>query len=518
VPLLRNTYKEEPKMELKPILQEYTATEFQALVDKIWAVDLPKHAHNQLINHFDRIVGHPKGADLLFYPDDVTNINDPESVVHEVRDWHDRQGMTAFKQEPVSIPVPSIPNTPVARSLAKVQKIAADVVISERAIETTFDLLGQGIQQLHDQSGGTPDIPVLETNILALEHVQHEAITAVRKFESWKMIVEFAKNDAQRNLAYARSEQAQWQNIAQQVNALQVRYIGRLAAFAQRHRSLHDQAEGLLIQAQKQLMGARSLAQVGSVITASLASVHKRPDVLLEGGPSGLLSSQQIDWLKAIRSVVAEFTWRNTCAEPTDGNLCAAVLRFEFSSRADTQIHAHSVALVELMPLEGQDWLSLAASQSKIEVPFRMGATIVRANPGKMFKGLREVKALVQVYIAPVLGIHESVRVRAVQHDPQLNTFSFATDGAIPMTTCLTAPTTLETSTPEAQTSSRRVGFVQSSPVPILEPMTGEEDVPRFDDYILVFPADSGLDPLYVTLSTSSLARTLALPAHVARA
>lgn len=56
-------------MELKATLKEYTASEFQALVDRIWAVDLPKLDHDRLINQFDRIVGHPQGACLLFYAD-----------------------------------------------------------------------------------------------------------------------------------------------------------------------------------------------------------------------------------------------------------------------------------------------------------------------------------------------------------------------------------------------------------------------------------------------------------------
>ena len=57
-------------MELKSTLKEYTASEFQTLINRIREVDLPKKDHDRLINHFDRIVGHPEGADLLFYPDE----------------------------------------------------------------------------------------------------------------------------------------------------------------------------------------------------------------------------------------------------------------------------------------------------------------------------------------------------------------------------------------------------------------------------------------------------------------
>ncbi|WPN44899.1 S-type pyocin domain-containing protein [Pseudomonas sp. P8_241] len=164
------------------------------------------------------------------------------------------------------------------------------------------------------------------------------------------------------------------------------------------------------------------------------------------------------------------------------------------------------------MPLEGQDWLSMATCQGQIELPFRMGTTVVPAKPGTMFQGAREIKSLSQVYIAQAVG--NSVRVRSVRHDPQSNGFSFTTDGVAPITLCWSAPATLETLVPAAQASPRRLGFVQSLPVPLIESMAGDAQAAEYDDYILVFPADSGLDPLYVTLSTSSLARTLALPAH----
>jgi hypothetical protein len=497
-------------MELKATLKDYTESEFQALVNKIWAVDLSKQDHDRFINHFDQIVGHPKGADLLFYPNEKFNSNSPESVVYYVKDWHRNQGGTAFKEESVSVPAPSPVMTPLARSFAQVQKIAADVAVSELAVEKAFGLFGQGIQQLRNQLNGSNKVSDQEADIRALEHVQHSVVIAVRKFEFWKMTVQFAKNDAQRNLTYARTEQAQWQSLAQQINALQDHYTGQLAAFSQRHRSLHDEAEALLIKAQDQLIRSRRLAraepgQPGYMITASLAFAHKRPELLLEGGPSGLQLSQQIDLQTAIRSVVAEFTWRNTSGEPSDETLCAAVMQFEFSSRADTQVYGLCVPLVELTPLEGQDWLSLAMKESEIDLPFRIGTTTVPARPGTMFQGLREVKTLAQVYITPTPGanVPARVRVRAAQFDQQRGAFGFTIDGTTPVTVCWSTPVPLGRQTPAAQPPMRRLGFVQSLTVPLVEPITAEGATARFADYIVVFPDDSGFDPLYVMLSTS---------------
>jgi hypothetical protein len=507
--VLPKSNKEEPKMELKATLKEYTASEFQALVNRIWAVDLPKQDHDRLINHFDRIVGHPQGADLLFYADYSFIRNSAELVVHNVRNWHEQQGLAAFQNEAVSAPRPSLPASPVARSLMEVQEIAANVASSEQVVEMAFGVFERGIQHSRSQQSAPLAIAEQEASICALELAQHETLKAVSKFEYHKTGIEFAKKSAQSNLDYVRPEQAQWQGIAQQINATHDRYIALSATIASRHRALHDQAEALLLEAQEQLI--RSRTQVGAVsaqtpylMTASLLVANKRPDILLDRAPSMLLFSQQVDLQKAIRSAVAEFTWRNTSGELSDENQCAGVLKFEFSSRADTKVFGLSVPLSEMQPLEGQDWQALAADGGEVDVLFRMGTAVVPSKPGTMFKGLREIKELEQVYITPSPRNSPTsrVRVRVAQYDEQLNTYSFTADGTAPITVRWSDPVTLERSVPAAPTASPRLGFVQSSPVPTLEPLASEGKDLRIDDYIVVFPSESELDPLYVIFTS----------------
>lgn len=492
-------------MELKATLHDYTAAEFKALVDRIWAVDLPKKDHDQLLNHFDRIVGHPKGADLLFYPDDTHNANGSASVVYYVREWHRQRGVVPFRGEDVPVaPVPPTPQNPIARSLASVQAIAGDVAASAQKVEAALHLFAQRIQQLRDQLNVQPDILSRETEIQALERAQHEAVITVRKFESWKMRVEFAKSDAQRQLTYARSDQVQWQSIAQQISATHDHYIAQLASTAQRHRVLHEQAEALLISAQDQLIVVRNLAgtgptQVACTIIASLAFANKRPDILLVNEPSGLETSQKVGLQNAIRSTVAEFSWQNTSSEATAGNQYSGVLYFGFSSRADRQVYGLSLPLSELMPIEGQDWEHLAESENEIDLPFRMSTTIAPAKPGKIFQGLREIKTLSQVYVTPSLGGPDvpGVRVRLAKKNERNNTFSFTAEGGTPITVLWSdsVPSTVVTSTGSAPLP--RLQFVHTPRMPLLENFVDAER-PRADDYIVVFPAEAGLDPLYV--------------------
>jgi hypothetical protein len=491
-------------MELKSTLKEYTAAQFQTLVNRIWAVDLPQQDHNRLINHFDRIVGHPKGADLLFTPDETGMFDGPESVVQQVRQWHRTQGLAAFQDEGVYEPPPRVRITPVQRSLSEVQKIAADVAISEQSVEQALAAFGQGVQHFRALQGGALDISAQENNIRALELAQHDSYLSTRKLDFFKMRIEFSKNSAQSNLKYAQSEQTQWQGIAQQINATYDRYMARLTAVNQRHRALHDEAEALLIAAQQALMASRTSAGVNPALTVqpvhgSLVLAGKRSDLLLEDAPSALRFSQQVDLQKAIRSAVAELTWQNASVESVDEKHRAAVLQFEFTSRADVKAFAISVPLSELLPIEGQNWLLLAADRSEVDIPFRMGSAVVPAKPGSMFRGLREVRSLEQVYItATRRSLSATVRVRGAQPDEQPNSYSFTADGAASVTVRWTAAAAVETRVPAAPTLTRRVGFVYSPPVPTPELVPGKVENTPIDDYIVVFPSEAGLDPLYV--------------------
>lgn len=172
--------------------------------------------------------------------------------MHNVRNWHEQQGLAAFQNEADSAPRPSLPASPVASSLMEVQEIAANVASSEQAVEMAFAVYERGIQHSRSQQSAPLAIAEQEASIRALELAQHETLKAVSKFEFHKTSIEFAKKSAQRNLDYVRPEQAQWQGIAQQINATHDRYIALSATIAPRHRALHDQAEALLLEAQEQ--------------------------------------------------------------------------------------------------------------------------------------------------------------------------------------------------------------------------------------------------------------------------
>lgn len=370
---------------------------------------MPKPDHDQLINHFDQIVGHPQGANLLFYSEEESIQNSPDLVLFSIKDWHRKQGMAAFNgQEFPDTAQPVVQLTQAVRSLAEIKKLSVDLVVSEQSVKAAFGVFEQCIKSQHDHQNVQANAAELEGKIRTLERAQYETLRAFNKFAFWDMRVESVRASGQRNLTYARSEHGVWQSIAQQINAAHDRYAAQLAAMTLRYRALHDEAEALLITAQEKLIHSRIVTGVGSglaacVLKATLFNADKLPAILLVDAPTALLAAQQKDLQKSLRSVVGEFTWQNTSGEPAEREKCAPVLQFEFSSRADIQVYALSVPLVELMVTEGQYWQNLAATRAGVDVPFRMSSATVVAKPG-MSMGLREVKYVSQVHVTPFQG------------------------------------------------------------------------------------------------------------------
>ncbi|WP_460125411.1 bacteriocin immunity protein [Pseudomonas sp. S2_C03] len=493
-------------MELKPNLTDYTAAQFQELVNRIWAVDVPQKDHNRLIDHFDQIVGHPNGADLLFSEEESGMSQGPETVVHHVRQWHRSQGLSAFKDEGIHEPPPPVRATMVQRSLADAQKIAADLAAADLSVEQALGGFERGVQHMRSVQGVTRDVWQQENDIRTLEQAQHDAYICIQKYGFLKMRIKFAKTSALQRLRYSGAEQNQWHDVAQHLNATHDRYTAQLATIQQSHRALHDEAEALLVAAQQVLISARALA--GSSPTASNHQLHasllnagKRPELLMEGEVSALAYSQQVDLQKSIRSAVAEFAWRNTAVESTSPRTQAAVLQFEFASRADVKVYGLSVPLSEFMPVEGLDWQAVAANRSELALPFRMGPALTASKPGSKFMGLREVALLEQLHVTAAKGTTSAskVRVRRAERAGQPGTYRFTSDGAAGITVLWSVANTLDKPAPSAPGFRRQVGFVYSSPVPTLEPAPDAEE--NSPDYIVVFPGEAGLDPLYVVLT-----------------
>ncbi|WP_433860561.1 bacteriocin immunity protein [Pseudomonas thivervalensis] len=494
-------------MELKPKLQDYTETEFQALVGKIWNVDMGKEEHDRLINHFDRIVGHPKGADLLFYPEDTGNTNAPETIVHFVKQWHFKKNVIPFKGGVLPAPAKPAPRLSMAqhataraqRELANAQRLASDITAADQTVEKAFTQLVLATRERQNQHDAEQTLDALKQGMRRLEQAQHEVVMAVRTFERYKMRVEFALSGAQRDLTFNKADQALWQANARQATANHGRYLARLSSIAQRHAVLHAAAEAVLERSSQQLMRLRGQDNGSVLFRMSAIQDMRRPNLLLSDAPP-LRTSQRVDLQKSIRSAVAEFNWLMTHSEQGHAGQYAEVLSFDLVSRTKEVRFGLCVALAEISAIE-QDWQALAAQQGEVALPLRMSTATVATKPGSHFRGLKEIRELFQIYITPATGVLPSkVRVRLAVWDEAGRAFRLTTDGPHARVIEWTRADSLAAPVASEQSRLDSAGFIHSSPVPTLASFDSIENV-RFDDYIVVFPQDTGLEPLYVVFN-----------------
>ncbi len=79
------------------LISDYTEKEFLDFVVAIWeSGDRTEEEDVELVLEFRRLVEHPDGADLLYYPR-ADREDSPEGVVKEVKEWRAANGKPGFK-------------------------------------------------------------------------------------------------------------------------------------------------------------------------------------------------------------------------------------------------------------------------------------------------------------------------------------------------------------------------------------------------------------------------------------
>lgn len=195
-------------MELKPRLEEYEEHSFLGLVEAIWQANADKPSHDAWIAHFNNIVGHPAGSDLLFYSnaDETGSVNSPAYIVETVTAWHRQNGRAAFLGQTLQ-PLP--PRQSLTReqrasqssnlNLEKVRKLVAEVHSAEQQSAQQLAVLEQ--QLATDPIADTPEqqLAVSLATLRALETTQHQAKRAVNQLERLQMSLKFARDGAARD-------------------------------------------------------------------------------------------------------------------------------------------------------------------------------------------------------------------------------------------------------------------------------------------------------------------------------
>lgn len=82
-------------MEFKSHLGDYTEKEFRSLIDSIDDAGTEED-RGALVEHFNKVVPHPAGSDLLFYPEDGAD-DSQNGVVQTIKDYCLSMGLRCFK-------------------------------------------------------------------------------------------------------------------------------------------------------------------------------------------------------------------------------------------------------------------------------------------------------------------------------------------------------------------------------------------------------------------------------------
>lgn len=81
-------------------LQDYTESEFIDFIRSIFDLDKIKSEEelDKLVSLFDKIIEHPSGADLIYWPE-AKGLDTPEQIVRIIKEWREANGKPGFKLE-----------------------------------------------------------------------------------------------------------------------------------------------------------------------------------------------------------------------------------------------------------------------------------------------------------------------------------------------------------------------------------------------------------------------------------
>lgn len=81
---------------MKTKFNEYSDSEFVALLRRIVDHSGSESGVDQLVFHFEKVSEHPDGSDLIFYPKDGAD-DSPEGITRTVKEWRAANGLPGFR-------------------------------------------------------------------------------------------------------------------------------------------------------------------------------------------------------------------------------------------------------------------------------------------------------------------------------------------------------------------------------------------------------------------------------------
>lgn len=498
-------------MELKKQLNHYDEREFSAFVHAIWNVEVDQSHHDTLIAHFDKIVGHPSGSDLLFYSEAerTGSINSPDEIVETIKSWHRRNGRAAFKGQ-AAPPAPPARQTltreqradqTAKRNLDRVRKLAAEIQAGERDFKHKATLLERALSQGPVAGIPAQQLAAAASGLRVLEAAQHQAKQALGTLERLQMSVKFTLDAAKRDVKSPFSNPAIQAVVLREMTTASQQHGAALAAALTRHPPLYKRGAALIERLAAQIAQLAKATKSGPghgtlTLNASAHVASLYPQLLTAQGLKRETAESQRGLIKTLRSAVAELEWQGTSVQGEHPGSYADVLEFVLSTPSDDPRFAFTVPLTAISELEHLDWAALAASRGQVSMPMRLCSKVKGTSTGSV-TGIKPWTRYSHVVMTSTQGsvVPSQVRVRAARWDASRKSFAFTSEGEAPVTitwqTMRAAYADQDTSRPAS------VGYLRIPEVPLIEKFPALRDV-LFDDYIVVFPEGSGMSPLYL--------------------
>ncbi|WP_433738734.1 bacteriocin immunity protein [Pseudomonas putida] len=86
-------------MDLKNKLEEYTESEYAALINRLFQGGISsEEEHDAIVDNIVSTSEHPNGTDILYYPEEGVE-DSPEGVLKVIKSWRAANGKPGFKAE-----------------------------------------------------------------------------------------------------------------------------------------------------------------------------------------------------------------------------------------------------------------------------------------------------------------------------------------------------------------------------------------------------------------------------------
>lgn len=367
-------------------------------------------------------------------------------------------------------------------------------------------LLAEGIALLNTQSvnvkGVIATLQAQEANRIAQEQAQRTAEHArqvaqeqarIAQEQARRVAEELARIAAENEVRRLAQEQArmaaeaQAKEMAETLARLEAEQLARQRAEEQARIEAAEQAQRLVDAELRRL----ELARVANTYPVHGATAHAQPGFTTPNGAMDIAEDVMAALRAAIRSAIAALS--GLAAGTATGFMVgvgALVYSPELANGELPKRYMFSYPLEDLRSGPLPDLDHLAKNGGLLDVPVRFSS---RATEGDQS----------ELLVVPVDGVSlpAGVRVVAAVYNPQENIYSVTLPDVPPRTlvwTPLITPDSSSTALPVQEPSPPR--YAGGVIVPVegridSHPAVGEAG---FDDYIIVFPADSGLPPQYV--------------------